>query len=329
MPVNNPPIRLLIATPRRLGPRLTAALATLCPALADQGISSLVLEGSDGPVRAERHIAPGYTLYRSTRPDADCATLAAVETPHAAVLLGAESLSLASPLLAAHIPTFLQQEGDHPPALGPLSTNRLLQLATGTSWEAARLALLLQTAVATLPLPLPPSVPAIKGGKSVLILSDQAATGVYLALALAAARPSVPFLLPERAVISWQALPTNVQILREGETPPPIHLAVLPQGSGPPPWADLAAVLTAGIPVLGGDAPLLAAALGPAGMCLPLATDLPGWLTALDALQGRSRPTVATCRAQGAQLTPDAAPLWADTLRQHIARCRELSAGLI
>lgn len=329
MPTDSPPFRLLIAAPHRLGPQVTAALAILCPALADQGMTVLVLEGSDGPLRAERRTGPGYTLYRSTRPDADCATLTALEAPQAAVLLGAESLSLAPPLLAAHVPTLLRLDGDHPPALGPLTDNRLLRLASGTLWEAERLSSLIRTAVAILPLPLPPSAPIAKGGRNALILSDEAATGLYLALALAAARPDSPFLLAERAAVSSTALPTNVRVLREGETLPPIRLAVLPQGNGTPPWADLAAVLTAGIPILGGDAPLLATAVGPAGLCLPLATGLPDWLAAFDALRGRTRPTVTICRSQGAQLRPEAAPLWSDVLQQHVRRCRDLSAGPI
>lgn len=329
MPTDSPSLRLLIATPQRLGPQLTTALAALCPTLADQGIKVLVLEGSDGPLRAERRAVSGYTLYRSTQPVADCATLTALEAPQAAVLLGPESLSLAPPLLAALVPTLLRQNGDQPPALGPLTGNRLLQLAVGTVWEAERLAALTQTAIGILPLPLPPSIPIAKGGTSALILGDQAATGLYLALALATARPDIPFLLPERAAVSRLALPGNVRLLREGETPPPIRLAVLPQGSGTPPWVDLAAVLTAGIPVLGGDAPLLASALGQAGLCLPLATGLPGWLTALDTLLGRGRPAVAVCRAQGAKLTPEAAPLWSDALRHHVNRCRDLGAGPI
>lgn len=329
MPTNNPPFRLLIAAPHRLGPRFTAALSTLCPALADRNITVLVLEGSDGPLRAERHVSPGYTLYRSTQPDVDCTTLTALEAPQAAVLLGPESLGLAPPLLAAHVPTLLRQDGDTPLSLGPLTGNRLLRIAAGTIGEADRLAALMQTAVTVLPLPLPPSIPVAKGGRSVLILGDQVATGLHLALAIAAARPSISFLLPERAAASRTALPGNIRIVRDGETPPPLRLAILPQGNGTPPWADLSAILNAGIPLLGGDAPLLTTALGPAGLCLPLATDLPGWLAALDSLMGRSRPTVAVCRTQGARLSPEAAPLWAEALQQHMRRCRDLGAGQI
>lgn len=329
MPSDNPPLRLLIATPTRLGTRFTAALAALCPSLAEQGITVTVLEGGSGPMRAERTAAPGYTRYRSTQPAADCALLAALEAPHAAILLGADSLSLAAPLLAAHIPVLLRQDGDQPPALGPLAANRLLGLATGTEWEAERLAASMQTAVAVLPLALPPRLPVAKGGPAVLILSDQTATGLTLALALAAARPDIPFLLPETVPVVAATLPENIRLVRDGETPPPIRLALLPQGSGCPPWADLAATLSAGVPILGGDAPLLAAAIGPAGVSLPLTAGLPAWLAALDGLMGRARPTVSVCRSQGARLLPDAAPLWGKALRDAVRRSREMIAGTL
>lgn len=338
MPSDSSPLRLLIATPLALGPAYSAALTALAPALVAIGVQPVLFSGwfGSGRGRVTRAEGTDFLQYRSPHPAADVGALALMERPAAAVLLGPEALALAAPLAAARVPLLLRQEGDDPIDLGGLEMDRFIGRAAATLPEAARLSVLTAAPVPALPFPLPaPGYGA--AGQAVLILGDRRAEGVQLALALAEQRPQLTFLLPPADhppawLHALLAQLPNVRTLLPGEVPPSLRVALLPQAQGTPPWARLAGVLAAGVPVLGGDAPLLRAAVGAAGRFCALTDPLAVWLAALDDLMTDSRAEAIAAQAQSALLAPSAsvaAELWRKALAAHRDGCHRLMVGQV
>ncbi len=335
---NGPPLRLLIATPWVLGPDYTAALAALTPALTAIGVQPILFSAwaGSGRVRVERGQGADLLQYRSAQPVADMAALVLIERPAAAVLLGPDALPLAAPLAAARVPLLLRQEGDYPADLGRLELDRFVGRAAATPVEAERLAVLTGAPVAALPFP-GGRTAYERAGSAVLILGDRREQGVMRALALAEQRPQNAFLLPpadqrpDWLQARLSQLP-NIRSLLPGEEPPPLGIALVPQAQGTPPWAALAAVLAAGIPVLGGDAPLVRAAVGSAGRCYAVTDPLAVWLAAFDALLADGRAESQAAVAQAAYLAPPvpvAAGQWRAALMAQIEACHRLAVGQV
>lgn len=336
------PLRLLLASAGSPSADAERTLQTLCAALAEGGIAPIVLHGWTGAGRlhVDRSDARGYPVYRSDAPAADIALLAVLERPSAAVLFGGDALGLAEPLVAAGVPVFLVVEGDGPVDLGALEASALVSLAATTLQEAARLSLLQGAPVTVLPFPVPEKPAFEGGGTAILVLGDRRADGVAVALALAEARPAYRFIFSARVAqipglhqrLSRLA---NVQMHTVGMSLPRLGLALLPHCVGVAPWENLAGALAAGVPVLGGDSPLLAAGIGAAGMSLSLTAPAEAWYAALDGLMtpGDLREQAeAACPAQAARLRPSVAQvanLWRDALQTHIARSHGFPAGRV
>lgn len=336
------PLRLLLALAGSPSADADRMFQTLCAALAEGGIAPIVLHGWTGAERlhVDRSDALGYPVYRSDVPAADIGLLAVLERPSAAVLFGSDALALAGPLVAAGVPVVLVVEGDRPVYLGDLEAHPFVSLAATTLPEAARLTLLQGAPVTVLPLPHSEKPAFEGGGAAILVLGDQRADGVALALALAEARPVYRFLFPAKVAqipglhLRLSRL-ANVQMYAAGLPLPPLHLALLPHCAGVPPWENLAGVLAAGVPILGGDVPLLAAGIGAAGVSLSLTAPAEAWYAALDGLmtQGDLRQRAeAACPAQAALLRPSAAQvasLWRDALQPPIARRHGFPTGRV
>lgn len=336
------PLRLLLATPGVLSLERARGLASLCEALQPLGVNPVWLEGwaGAGRMRVERNDASGYPVYRSQTPLADVAALTLMERPSVAVLIGTESLSLAAPLVATGLPTLLWVTGDWPLDLGAIENNRSLALAATTAPEAARLSAVQGRSVWSLPLPCSAKADGEGGGDAILVLGDQRGDGVMLALGLAETYPGYRFLLPANDTRApWlqerlSRLP-NVRGLAVGEAVPPLRLALLPHSVGVPPWERLAGVMRAGVPILVGDSPLLAAGIGDAGVSVSLTAPAPVWCAAFEALMGSGEVRLraeAACAGQAEYLRPsagDAALLWRETLQTHIARCHGFAAGRV
>ncbi len=336
------PMRLLLATPGVLSLERARGLAALCSSLQPLAVSPVLLEGWEGAgrLRVDRNDALGYPHYRARAPEADVATLALMERPSVAVLIGTESLCLAAPLVATGLPTVLWVTGDWPLDLGAVEQNRALGLAATTGPEAARLSVVQGRAVSALPLPRAEKADVEGGGDAILVLGDQRGDGVMLALGLAEAYPAYRFLFPARdARPSWlqeqlSRLP-NVRGLAVGEPIPPLRLALLPHSVGVPPWERLAGLMRAGVPVLVGDTPLLAAGIGDAGGSVGLTAPASVWCAAFEGLMGTGEVRLraeAACAGQAEFLRPsagDAALLWRETLLAHIAQYHGFAAGRV
>ncbi|KJV08771.1 hypothetical protein VZ95_15620 [Elstera litoralis] len=93
--------------------------------------------------------------------------------------------------------------------------------------------------------------------------------------------------------------------------------------------------MRARVPLMVGDAPLLAAGIGAAGLSLALTAPGEAWFTALDTLMetGAERARAeAACADQSALLRPSAAQAarrWYETLQEYRARCLGFSAGRV
>ena len=336
------PLRLLLASAGSPRADTDRRLQTLGAALAAGNLAPIVLHGWTGAGRlhVDRSDAQGYPVYRSDAPAADIGLLAVLERPSAAVLFGSDALALAGPLVAAGVPVFLVLEGDGPVYLGNLEAHPLVSLAATTLQEAARLTLLQGAPVTVLPLPRSEKPAFEGGGAAILVLGDHRADGVAVALALAEARPAYRFLFSENVAqipglhLRLSRL-ANVQMHAVGMPLPPLQLALLPHCAGVPPWDTLAEILAAGVPVLGGDSPLLAAGIGAAGLSLSLTAPAETWFAALDGLMtpGDLRQRAeAACPAQAALLRPSAAQvasLWRDTLQTHIVRSHGFPKGRV
>jgi hypothetical protein len=336
------PLRLLFATPGVLDLDRARGLAALCASLQVLGVNPVQLEGWDGAgrLRVDRTDAVGYPCYRSQTPEADITTLALMERPNIAVLIGTESLCLVPPLVATGLPALLWTVGDWPFDLGAVEESRTLALAATTAPEAARLSVIQGRAVWPLPLPRAEKPDVQGGGDAILVLGDQRGDGVVLALGLAEAYPAHRFLLPARdSRPPWlhgqlSRLP-NVRGLAMGEAVPPLRLALLAHTVSVPPWGMLAELMRAGVPILGGDTPLLAAGIGDAGLCLSLTAPASRWCAAFEGLTGTGNVRLsaeAACVGQADYLRPSAAAaamLWRETLLAHIARCHGFTAGRI
>jgi hypothetical protein len=327
------PLRLLLASAGSPSADTDRTLQTLGAALAAGGIAPIVLHGWTGAGRlhVDRSDARGYPVYRSDAPAIDIGLLAVLERPSAAVLFGGDALALAGPLVAAGVPVVVMVEGDRPVELGALEASALVSLAATTLPEAARLTLFQGAPVTVLPLPHLEKPTYEGGGAAILVLGDQRADGVAVALALAEARPAYRFVFSANiAHIPGMHLRLsrlgNVQMHTVGMPLPPLGLALLPHCAGVPPWQSLAALMAAGVPVLVGDSPLLAAGTGAAGLSLSLTAPAEAWFAALDGLMtpGDLRQRAeAACPAQAVFLRPSAAQvasLWRDALHTHIVR---------
>ncbi|KJV08772.1 hypothetical protein VZ95_15625 [Elstera litoralis] len=244
---NANPLRLLLAVAGVPSAETGRALQALSGALRGVGVAPILLSGwaGAGRLRVERSDAEGFPVYRSDAPLADIGLLAVMERPSLAVLVGAEALPLAGPLVAMGLPVILVVTGDQPLDLGALENTGLLALAATTPVEAARLARLQSGPVIALPLPAPEKARFEGDGAAILVLGGQRAEGGAVAVALAEARPAYRFIFPATvaqvpALLGRVSRLTNTQILAIDESVPPLRLGLLPNCVGVPPWETLA-----------------------------------------------------------------------------------------
>ena len=130
--------------------------------------------------------------------------------------------------------------------------------------------------------------------RTVLLINPLPSHGVETALAMAEARPDVPFVLQEswawadhgNLVARVQCLP-NVELRPHQPTPALVYadarILLVPHQMDNRPRVILEAQSN-GIPVIGSDWPGIADAVGPGGVLLPSAAPLADWLGALDYL---------------------------------------------
>jgi hypothetical protein len=270
----------------------------LAQALADIGQHPIVLQhwpqaATQGDARTrERLQERPYTVYRCRNVRDDVALLALVEQPTLAITLGPNPFALAKPLLQANVPCvawLLDAHNLHTLPSGPLP--RGLGVAAATQALAALASAMVGSPVSTLAPPAEPLGVPLGSGNAVLVPSTRRVDGMQRVMELARARPEQGFVAlapPEQLGIeqrTWaQTLPNLTVVENNRAARNGFRCALLPALSADLPWDLLARSLASGLPVLGSTEPLLAHAVGGAGLLLPATAPVEAWLSALDQL---------------------------------------------
>lgn len=269
----------------------------LAQALADVGQHPIVLQhwpqaATQGDARTrERLQERPYTVYRSRNVRDDVALLALVEQPAVAITLGPNPVALAKPLLQANVPCVAWLLDAHNLHTIPSVLTRGLHVAAATRALAMHAAAMVGDLASHLAPPAEPRGMLFESGNAVLVPSTRCVDGMQRVTELARARPDLSFVAlaqtehvaaEQRAWV--QTLPNLTVVDSNRAVRNGFRCALLPALSADLPWDVLARCMASGLPILGSTEPLLAHAIGDAGLLLPATAPVEAWLAALDQL---------------------------------------------
>lgn len=238
----------------------------------------------------------GYAVHRGPRPLAALPRLLAGWRPDVALVQLGRIMPLAARLLQAGVPTLVYLHNLEQASWGgpPLADPRLEYL-TNSTFMAGRLAPLLGRRPAAIP-PLidPERYRTRPAGRCVTFVNPLPVKGLAVALALAAARPDIPFefveswpLRPAEAARLAAALAArpNVTLIRRVADMRPVYgraRLLLAPSRWIESWGRVASeAQVSGLPVLASSSGGLPEAVGPGGLLLPPDAPPAAWQAAL------------------------------------------------